>query len=75
MTADAAEYFNKDRSYVDLNETVETVKEKAADLAADVKKTVEDAFEPGIAAEKIDSADSSKTIGGKVSEEFFNDET
>lgn len=81
VTADAAEFMNRDRSYVDLNEAVSDVtgkvKETATEAAAKVKEVVEevkDSFEPGLQADKVNAADS-KTIGSTVSEEFFNDET
>ncbi len=80
VTADAAEFMNRDRSYVDLNEAVSDVtgkvKETATEAAAKVKEVVEevkDSFEPGLQADKVNAADS-KTIGSTVSEEFFNDE-
>lgn len=52
VTADAAEYFNRDRSYVDLNEA-------ASDAASKVKETAAEAVEAvkefaGEAAEKVE---------------------
>ena len=49
VTADAAEFMNRDRSYVDLNEAVsevgEKVKETASEAAAKVKEVVAGATE------------------------------
>ena len=61
VTADAAEYFNKDRSYVDLNESASDVAEKVSETAAEAVEAVKEA-----AAE---AADKAKEVAKEVAEE------
>ena len=52
VTSDAAEFFSsQDRTYVDLNDTVETVKEKATEVVETVKEKASEVVEK--AAEKV----------------------
>ena len=62
VTADAAEYFNKDRSYVDLNESASDVAEKVSETAAEAVEAVKE-----VAAE---AADKAKEVAEEVKDTF-----
>ena len=62
VTADAAEYFNKDRSYVDLNEAASDAADKVKETAAEAVETVKE-----VAGEAVEKA---KEVAEEVKDSF-----